>query len=229
MSLDADDSNYRESLYVTEKYEKSQELLELHRQGYHIVNIGFIDRMQFVTSVNFIGEGDIIESMVASKKDIYIRRLHKAPMANRRNYLINAYSTVQEIIYFNQSDRFILEEKPLVAKKRKKKLQQKILRSHERPKYTILKPHDIRKRMRLPKVHIDKKSPIAHERRRHSRWLSNKKYAFDKDGKPREGKIIPYGRRKGEIYYLHVDVPATWIGPSENIVGNKHYKVLVNK
>jgi hypothetical protein len=229
MSLAADSSNFRESLYSNIKEEKSPEMIMLHQQGYCIVNVGFIEKMTFETPEKFYGEGDIIETMVASKKDIYIKDLHKANATKSEGLITNVYSTIQEIMYFNQADKFILEEKPLVMKKRKKKFQDKILRSHERPKYTILSPNKIRERMKLPQLQVKKGSPIPHERRRHDRWLSDARYSKDENGKPRKEKIIPYGRRKGEIYYLHVDVPPVWIGPSENKIGNKHYKVLVNK
>ena len=224
----------------------------LHKSGFAIVIVGHIENMMIHSPHNYTGEGAVHKSLFANKHEILFEDFHdedevdlstgtlqfkgtlssfyggkeyfvKPDSGGIRGPIRNAYSAIQEIIYFNQPDKFILEETPL----KKRKSRDKIPRSDARPKYTILRPGEIRKRMGLPQVAIGAKEP--HERRRHDRWLSDKRFSRDEDGKDREVKIIPYGKRKGEPYYLHVDVPAHWVGPTENKKGNKHYKVLVNK
>ena len=252
MSLTVDSSAFADGRENPETNHNSE---FLHGKGFAIVIVGHIEQMKVYSPHHYTGEGAVHKSLLANKHKILFEDFHEddeidfngealqfkeAPIMTSsywgKNYSVkpdsggirgpirNAYSAIQEIIYFNRPDRFILEETP--AKKRTRPLK-KTPRSEDRPKYTILRPEAIRKRMGLPQVSIGSKEP--HERRRHDRWLSDKRYSKDETGKDREVKIIPYGKRKGEAYYLHVDVPAHWVGPTENTRGHKHYKVLVNK
>lgn len=131
------------------------------------------------------------------------------------------------ILSINNPNRFILEKAPVKQQITGKK----IPRSHQRPEYTILSPSRIREEMRLPQIRTGKgKSPAPHDVRRHDRWLSDKKYRFDpKTGLPLELKEIPRGPRKGELYYRHKIIEAHWSGPSENRVGNKIYRVILDR
>lgn len=227
LPLNRDIKNFKESLTEdTSRYE-SKEMLELHNKGYAIVSIGVIDTLKFWSKDKFSAGGGISVSMVASKRDILLKDLHKGNGFDKdaiAGTVGNAYTAMQEIVYLNQPTNFILKETPL---KKKKGKTDKVARSHERPKYTILSPNKIREKMELPKIKGTHASPIPHERRRHDRWLSDIRYAYDEKGEKRIAKPIPYGKRKGEPYFVHVDVPATWIGLTENTVGNKHYKVLI--
>jgi hypothetical protein len=117
----------------------------------------------------------------------------------------NVGMALEEIMYFNSPDRFIFEKTPKAFLDGKTK---SVPRSHERPIYTILSPTEIRKEMQLPES-TDKRSVRLHERRRHYRTLNDDRFVNAK------GKTIV--------------VKASWIGPSENIVGNKRYKVLLDR
>lgn len=228
MAFNSDISVFRESLNPDEKekYENPPEESEIwHREGYALVTAGYIEKMTMLNTDKFIGEGAVTQSLVASKRHIKMGNLHKVHPIN--GPILNVYSALQEIVYFNRPDSFILQESPIKKRKKSRKVD-KLLRSFERPKYTILKPGEIRKRMGLPQLGT-RNSPITHERRRHDRWLSDVRHRKDEDGNLRELKKIPHGPRAGEYYYLHVDVPATWVGPSESKTKNKHYKVLINK
>ena len=102
-----------------------------------------------------------------------------------------------------QKDRFILESSS--TKKRNNK-SNKIARSHDRPKYTILKPKEIRTKTGMSSgITGNKRSP--HERRAHCRVLRHKRY--------------------GENIGKTIKIKSTWIGESEKVVGNKKYKVIL--
>lgn len=109
------------------------------------------------------------------------------------------------IYHISYQKNFILKETP----KRVRKSTVKIPRTHERPLYTILRPKQIRKKMKLPHQGGTK---CVHERRAHLRSLTHPRYARDEDGNI---KVIK--------------VKSTWIGPTEsNPKGNKTYKVILD-
>jgi len=124
----------------------------------------------------------------------------------------NAACALEEIMYLNSPDRFILEESPVKYNPlRKGKKDHKILRSHSRPIYTLLKPGTIRYKLGLiSKEEGEKqdKSPEPHWRRQHYRTFHHDRFTTMKNK-----RII---------------VKASWIGPSESIIGNKKYKVILN-
>lgn len=234
MSLNADNSAFRESQNPFDPRNSMDFTASklLHEQGFAVVEAGFIEKMHFESPKKFLGEGGLSKTWIASKREIKMEDFHNdwadLGHANIDGPITNAYAAIQEIYYFNQPELFVLEESPIKPRKKSKK-RQKLLRSFERPKYTMLKPREIRKQIGLPEPRGTHASPIPHERRRHVRWLSDPIYSKDENGEPIEPKTIPFGPRKGQIYYKHVDVPAVWIGQSENKKGHKHYRVLVNK
>ena len=117
----------------------------------------------------------------------------------------------------NSPQRFILEERPLKIKKSKK-----LLRTYQRPKYTILSPTAIREKLKI--ANPTGKNKIPHERRRHIRFLRDKKYSFDSNGMP----IIPQICPNGFPYYKTTIIPPTWVGQKEKIIKNKIYKVRLD-
>lgn len=132
------------------------------------------------------------------------------------------------IQHITAPETFILETKTIQGPVSKLK---KIPRAHQRPLYTILHPHKIREQMRLPHPGPTGtgKSKAPHERRRHERFLSDSKYKYDLSGRVIDPQEIPYGPRKGQPYFKKIDVPATWIGPTQSQVGNKIYRVILDK
>lgn len=115
----------------------------------------------------------------------------------------NAMIAMQEIMMMNNlENRFILEEKPIKPKLR----QGMIARSHQRPKYTILEPKSIRRKMGLQPT--GKALEEGHERRRHPRTYRSDRYV----------------KMKGKTVIIN----ATWVGPSDKIVGKKYYKVRLD-
>lgn len=118
----------------------------------------------------------------------------------------NAVCAIEEFMQFNAPDRFILEQRPT----RERKKAAKILRSGDRPTYTLLHPSEIRSKLRLPEP--EQGGPRKpHERRRHVR-----RYPDDVERWPNmHGKSIV--------------IPASWVGPSEATVGKQRYKVLLDR
>lgn len=120
-----------------------------------------------------------------------------------------AVTCIEEIIYFNSAERFILESTPVKYSENKIAKKPKIARSHQRPIYTLLKPKEIRRRMNISEPTANKSHPRPHERRRHIRTLRSDRFRFAK------GKTII--------------VPATWIGESESVIGKKRYRVVLDR
>ena len=143
-----------------------------------------------------------------------------------------AFAMMKLLNHVNKPENFILETTPVKTNKKGKK-SKKIPRTHDRPIYTILQPFKIREQMHLPQVggtgeKGSKKKP--YECRRHTRFLSDKKYRFDKvTGEELPLKVIPYGPRMGELYYKETPIPAYWVGLKENIVKGKRYRVILDR
>jgi hypothetical protein len=128
--------------------------------------------------------------------------------------LKNAAAALQEVMLLNDPETFILESSPQSAIDRKPvKLKpgqvRRIARTHERPMYTILKPHEIRERMKLPTL-VGKRAVAPHERRSHLRTLRSEFFR-------------PANRGK------QILIPASWIGPSESVVGKRRYRVILDR
>lgn len=116
----------------------------------------------------------------------------------------NAVSGIEEIIYFNRPDRFIVRESP--PRVRDPQTSAKIPRTQDRPIYTILHPHEIRNKLGL----TTDAHRSAHERRRHVR-----RYPEDPVRWPKaHGKTVV--------------IPASWVGPAEATVGRRTYKVMLD-
>lgn len=116
----------------------------------------------------------------------------------------HAKSAIEEIIWFNQPHRFVMEASSLKTKTPKPG---RLPRSHERPTYTLIRPNDARRIMRLPSLHQGG-TVAPHERRRHFRTLRSEVFT----------------NKRGQT----IQVRATWVGPDEAIVGNKKYKIMTD-
>ena len=184
-----------------------------------------------------IMDGTVTKSYICSKRNCYDMTKdgsEKDQRDHQSRVLRNIMVAYQEILYMNRPSHFILRTTNTKTVNSKKK-QKKLKRSHQRPLYTILRPDEIRERMGI-KNFTDgisqgtrRNLTVPFERRRHWRYLSNDKYRYDQYGYPIEPQVIPAGQRRGELYYKRVNVPATWVGTSEKIVGNKRYKVILNR
>lgn len=118
----------------------------------------------------------------------------------------NATAVIEELAHLCTSERFVVERslvKPRAAAKGR------ILRAQDRPTYTLLKPDDARRYMKLPVSAPTGRHPVAHERRAHVRLLQSERFTH------KRGQYVP--------------VPACWIGPSESVVSNHRYRVILDR
>jgi hypothetical protein len=122
------------------------------------------------------------------------------------NIIQNVQTCLEEILFFNLPHRFILETS-LVKKNRSKS--GRVTRSHNRPKYTLLTPEEIRHKLNTQAHNSSGSSKGAHQRRRHFRTLSHPRFKNKRDQR--------------------IPVAACWVGPSEEVVGNKLYRVILDR
>lgn len=189
--------------------EERRHILEMTKSvpiGTFIVSAGEVE----MSDVNVSGWdtfGSVNDFLMASTKQLVMAPHHLSHMNRQeRNDVTkpaiqNAITAIEEIRLLNSPDRFIVEVIPHRLRPKPKK----IPRSHERSRYTLLTPFQIRDRLNIT-MNGTKKS--SHPRRRHIRRLRSEKYT-----KARGKSII---------------IPATWVGPTEGQVGNKRYKVRVD-
>ena len=176
------------------------EQFSLHLKTENIENTEF--------NYNYHCAGSMLKSGLATKNKCHVplEAPTNTPTSNAyaQATLRNAAVAFQQVFYFNNPNRFILEKTP--AKTKKKPRDNFIPRSHDRPIYTILTPNEIRKKLGLEESHTSHASPIAHERRRHVRVFKHPRFS------KMQGKSII--------------VPASWIGPTEAQIKKSRYKVM---
>jgi hypothetical protein len=130
------------------------------------------------------------------------------------DHIRSARTAMEELFVFNTPNRFIVEESSEAIQRHQKKPlkdRKKITRSNLRPRYTLLKPGEIRKKLGLD-MHAQgtHASPRVHERRRHPRT-----YPDDPERWP---------NKHGQT----IIVPATWVGKSDGWVGRKYYRIRLD-
>lgn len=125
--------------------------------------------------------------------------------------LANALTAIEEVMYFNDPSNFVVEETPPQYHKRirSKSSKTRVCRSHEIRRYTVLKPTQIRRKLRLP----EPSEPGGVKRRPHERRAHLRTYPNDEQRWP-------------QVHGKTVVVKGSWIGPSEAVVDGKQYRVL---
>lgn len=202
-------SEFKESKNIDDdNYDQDPSFIKLAEQGFLLVSMGFIEDMVIVRDGRaWTGAGSCTRCCLVSKNRIDIDHIEKASPTAANGPISNAYTAVQECCEFIDRDKFILEQSPLKIKAAKsKKAQSKIRRSNQRPQYTILTPKAIREKLGIAQK---RSSPVPHDRRAHERLLTSPRF------KAARGKTIV--------------VRSSWVGPSEATIGNKRYKVLLEK
>lgn len=112
------------------------------------------------------------------------------------------------LLYINQRRKFIVQETEV----KPKKVVTKIPRTSNRSEFTILDFSSYRKLLVKSNTIIEDNVWKGHyegPRRAHLRWLKSEKYIH----------------MKGQC----IQIPSTWVGPSECTVGTKQYKVILDK
>lgn len=121
---------------------------------------------------------------------------------------VNAKTALEEIMYFNTPDRFVVRRHAQQPRKKKGKGPE-LLRSHERDQYILLRPQEIREKLGMPDEPVrERRSPVPHARRRHFRTLRSDRF------KESRGKRII--------------VAASWVGPTEGEHDGRKYEVCLD-
>lgn len=121
--------------------------------------------------------------------------------------LCNGKTAIEEVIHFNTPERFVVEVTPRTTRPQNST---KIPRSHERRRYLLLKPSEIKVMFgdKEEGCQTGRGGPAPHQRRRHWRHLRSEKFVNMK------GKSIV--------------IPASWVGASEAEVSGRRYKVMLD-
>jgi len=152
-----------------------------------------------------IYHGAVESVVVATPERIIFNKKGKELPEAQGAVLKNVGVAWQQVMYLNTPGRYVVEDDKVDRKPPQKS--RMIPRTHERARYTIMYPHEIRKKMELSE-HTDR-TQTPHWRRRHFRRLTSDRFVNKK------GKVIA--------------VRQAWIGPTEQVVGNRRYKVLLHR
>lgn len=207
------------------------------------VTMGYIEQMRFEPDGNILFNGALDLAVFATperilmnlvsewhrtqqyKQAVGLAQRERGALREREEIefreatLRNVAVAMQEVMYFNTPNRFIVERTPksywryedrLRARKRRKQdpTKRPVLRSDARPTYILLTPEEIRTQFHFPTPTGGTKR--AHERRRHFRTYPNDPARWPNAA----------GRT--------VVVPATWVGPSERQTKDTRYRVLLD-
>lgn len=181
---------------------------QIKQMDLYTVSFGYIEDIIQNSKTKFKFRGETVKAYAIEKNKI-VEDVMKTTLGGANEDMLltpvkNAGVAIQEVLYFNSPSRFVLKESSVKQRKNPKK----ILRSVDRPIYTMLTPKEIRDRLSLPNPKNEsRKTPEAHYRRRHFRTFKSDRF------KNMKGKSIV--------------VPATWIGESEKVIGKKKYKVML--
>ncbi len=141
---------------------------------------------------------------LVAKRLVLSHALGEDAFESNENSMRNVQAAAEEIAYFNTPSRWVVEERTSAV--RDEDDGQRIWRSHERPKFTVLDPEEIRV-LFGGRATGSRDAPTPHARRRHFRTLRSDRYA------------------KSGLQGKRILIPATWVGPEEVQVGNKRYIV----
>ena len=173
----------------------------------------YLVTFSYLNEINVNNTGNLISGnaqlfFITDDKKVFMERKdlpESMVEAVTEHALNNSMRALEEIMLFNTPDRFILETSVVRPRKNHSK---KVLRTGERPIYTILRPNAIRQQMHLPEPTGEKISRAPHDRRAHEKVLRSE---FFKDAR-----------------WKRIHIPAMWVGPSESEVGGKRYRVMLD-
>jgi len=178
-------------------------------RGTFLITWGFVDQFHVVDNKGELVAGRLQGGILATKDEILADTKTLDPLTKKGmndGFLRNAKTALEEVTFMNSPSRFVLEKRPLHVTPHKNP--KRILKSRERPVYTLLTPKEIRTEMRLALPSSGgPRSP--HERRRHIR-------------KYQDARFSEKVRNKTYI------IPATWVGPSVNEFEGHRYKVMLD-
>lgn len=207
IDLDNDPDNFDSKNTSFPEYEIMKSKIGNEKVNAIVISFGTIEELRPNGKEKFQFSGSVSSVFIISENKI-LGTLDEIPEGIKKQMIIdgsirNAGVAYQEVMYFNSPKRFIVEKSKTKIKKYKK-----IQRSHQRPTYTLLYPHEIRNKLSIDKPRGERKAPESHYRRRHYRTFKSDCF------KNAKGKTII--------------ISAKWIGPSEKVIGNKRYKIMLD-
>ena len=209
----ADIAEFREGTEEQRAKEFREQSERLKQEGLprdaYIFTHGVVENVEAEDNRILRCRGYINGVCLANKSRIFatMKELASGPEKMRflsESCLRNAMCALEEVCYFNTPDRFVVEVSDVKPQRQHNK---KLVRSHERPTYILLKAKEIREKMRLPPA-SEGGGVRVHERRAHYRYLTSIRYT--------------------EKRFQNIFIPAMWVGTSTAIVGKKMYKVRLD-
>ncbi len=223
---------------IRELFEKNYNAQwEQNNHGVYSISMGYIHTIgtQVVKQVEKVtAKGETTwfrwvhknKGIVQDTHDVERLELQEPDMvqAARKSAASNALTALQEVMFFSDPSRFILETCPVKKKnkkiKKKRKNQLKIPRSNNRSTYIFVEPNKI-----YDKFGVSASDPVrqlqkGHQRKRFIRKLRHTKYS-------ESGVLSPKYDDRGP-YYKVAPVKQTWVGPESAIIKKQHYKVRVD-
>jgi len=219
--METDISAYDDADKVKEqKYQKAWEKAGMANKDPMTISFGVIHEVKFINKEDFYTIGSvhrIVQACAKARDDdiifvdycdpVQMRELGQKVVDNHlRAMLKNAMCAMQEVLYANTPNKFILEESPV---NRRPARRGKLSRSNDRPVYTLLKPGQIRSKMEITESSDgEKQTRLFLGRRAHPRTYHDPRYVN------MQGKTVM--------------IPAVWPGENTKIVGAKRYKVMLD-
>ena len=150
------DEDYKSTQEALAEFIKFNGGLPYNSEDIVIVSVGIIQEFR-IEHKPFI-DGSLKYSVVLNKKEIISTNFATEMIEAALGNVLTAY---QEIMFFNNPSRFVVEKTSI---KPKRDVPKRIRRSHERPTYTLLTPTEIATNLDL--IHPDEKSKRNIERQK---------------------------------------------------------------
>jgi hypothetical protein len=154
--------------------------------------------------------GHVDRLILCNKQRVYATDISTPFSVEQANnsILTNVRTAFEELFYFNNPGRFVVERTDLTTRPQPPHL--KIRRTSHRPRYILLTPDEIRERIKREDApEGGRKLETGHDRRRHWRWLRSERYSEAVRAKP-------------------LLIPATWVGPSTGTFEKSRYRVRLD-
>jgi len=171
-----------------------------------------IDRCRYWASCAVHSHGI---GLFAPPKDIAIPlKMHSGSTLERTQFQIIfkvVLNAIGQLFYLYTPDHFLVEQAPVKSNGNKQnKTNGKVIRSHERPIYQVLKPLEARKVMGLgdPKPATESTGRKVLHRIAHTRTLRSERYV----------------NKRGQT----IMIPAIWNDAVESVVGKRRYRVVID-
>lgn len=207
LPLDRMSDDFGDSDTIPEDYRLMFDNSAKYMKDYYLVTKGVISIIDCEES-SYVSYGSVHAAVFCTKNKIYADG--KSLLKNAglvRSVLRNITTALEEVMYFNSPDKFIVEVFGTKSKKHHKGA--KIARSDNRSKFIIMHPNEIKHKFKIEDAKCESTRNLTpHPRRRHFRTYEDDRFVYMK------GKTVI--------------IPATWVGSVEAVIGSKRYKIRLD-